>query len=75
MNRAARAKSFFEKSDGISVCPDGSAVDHLECLVVRGVDGVHQRILCARFSPSYEAVVTGSARAIPFRQVSPGRTE
>jgi hypothetical protein len=52
---------------------NGSAVDHLDVAVVCGGDGVHHPIPYTRLPPPHEAVVAGSARAIPLWQITPRR--
>src|SRR5215831_5123864 len=52
---------------------NGSAVDHLDVFVVCGGDGVHHPIPYTRLPPPHEAVVAGSARAIPLWQITPRR--
>src|SRR5262249_10209524 len=51
----------------------GSAVDHLDVAVVCGGDGVHHPTPYTRLPPPHEAVVAGSARAIPLWQITPRR--
>gem|GEM_PF-2371925 len=59
---------------GLLVGANGGAVDHLDGAVVGGGDGVHQPVPDTCLSPAHEAVVAGSAWAIPFGQVAPRGT-
>src|SRR5262249_50868263 len=52
---------------------NGSAVDHLDVAVVCGGDGVHHPTPYTRLPPPHEAVVAGSARAVPLWQITPRR--
>jgi len=61
---------FFRRS--LLIRPDGNTVDHLDVNITSRCYCVHQPITSTGIAPPSEAIVAGRARAIAFRQVTPG---